>query len=480
MRQLPRFDSLEEEVHFLRGLTALSRMADEVLEDCLIRGLGLSSAVDTFLTQGARMIHAQSGFVRIRGTTRTVLTRSVGERGFELSRWLSATGTTPLSEGRTLFVAPLSLGTLAFGQLGFVLAGTFDNNTAHVETLVEALAEHLDSAVLSFLAVGGGRTVSERLDDIDTANAFAASSTFGRYRLVTSLGAGGMAQVMVARTEGPQGISRLVALKRILPSLAKEPDIVKQFLDEAKLALRLVHPNLVTTYDFGEAQGTYYMAMELIAGADFDQLIYSPSGLLPSAVVSAVVGQVLEGLEAAHNTTSDDGAPLNLVHRDLSPHNVMIGFDGRSKVLDFGVAKMRNQRTITLPGIVKGKPLYMSPEQACAEALDRRSDVFSMGLILFEAMCQKRAFHRQGDTKTMEAIVNEPLLKPNGIDERLWPVVEQALEKEPKHRFQSAAEMARALRAAVEPSALNEVGNEVAARCPERVAASATWAKSRS
>jgi eukaryotic-like serine/threonine-protein kinase len=477
VRALPAFSRPEEELQFLRGLTSLGRMADQVLEDCLLRGLGLSAAVDTFLTQCVRMIHAQSAFVHIRGTQRTVLTRSVGERTYELDHWTAQNSTTKLDGGRTLFLAPLSLGTLNFGTVGFVLSGAFENNLEQVEVLVEALAEHLDSAVLGFLALHGGRSAAQRLDELDSVNALEASTQFSRYRLLTSLGAGGMAQVMLARTDGPEGISRLVALKRILPHLSEDKDIVRQFLDEAKLAMRLSHPNLVTTHDFGTFAGTYFLVMELIVGADFDHLIYSPRGALPAPLISCVMSQALDGLEAAHNSTSETGQPLNLVHRDLSPHNIMVGFDGRTKVLDFGVAKNRAQRTVTLPGIVKGKPLYMSPEQACAEPLDRRSDVFAMGLILFEAMTQRRAFDRQNNTKTMEAIVNDVLERPAAVDARLWAIAEQALQKLPAHRFQSAAEMSRALTAALKPCSLVALGAEAAARAPERVTSAARWAE---
>jgi serine/threonine-protein kinase len=215
--------------------------------------------------------------------------------------------------------------------------------------------------------------------------------------------------------------------------------------------------------------------MELIRGVDFDHIVYWPHGPLAPSLITAVLSQALEGLHAAHELRGDDGLPLGLVHRDLSPHNVMVGFDGRVKVLDFGVAKMRDQRTVTLPGIVKGKPLYMSPEQATAERVDRRSDIFAMGLILYEATMGSRAFDRRDDTKTMEAIVNEPLPKPPNVHPSLWKVISTALAKAPEQRYRNGLEMAQALREAVEPMKDHELGNLVAARFARRVSEVAQW-----
>jgi eukaryotic-like serine/threonine-protein kinase len=261
-----------------------------------------------------------------------------------------------------------------------------------------------------------------------------------------------------------------VALKRILPKLSDDETIVEQFLDEAKLGMRLNHPNLVTFYDFGSAAGTYFMAMELVRGVDFDSIIYWPHGPVPANLVSAVVCQALDGIQSAHDLKGDDDTPLGLVHRDLSPHNMMVGFDGRVKVLDFGVAKMKDQRTVTLPGIVKGKPLYMSPEQATAERIDKRSDLFSMGLILYEGLTGKRAFDKRDDTKTMESIVNDSLPRPASIDQSLWDVIERALQKFPDALFLNAAQMASALREACQPMSDRELSAVVTKNFHGRVA----------
>lgn len=475
-----RFDSLDEEVRFLRGLVAVQRLADEVLEDCIERQLGLSAAVDVFLTQCARMIHARGAFAQILGSTGPVLTRVWGNEYFDVTTWATYRGAVPLGDQRTVFVSGLTLGRTQLGSIGFLLPGTFGDGGKHVLALVEAVGEILDSAVLSFIALSEGQSPLDRLESLADSGELSPHARIGKYELLHPLGTGGMAQVMVARTVNPGGVSRLVALKRILPRLADDEVIVAQFLDEAKLGMRLNHPNLVTFYDFGNAAGSFFMAMELIKGVDLDHVIYWKHGPLQPPLVSALLCQALEGLHAAHELKADDGAPLALVHRDLSPHNLMCGFDGRVKVLDFGVAKMRDQRTVTLPGIVKGKPLYMSPEQATAERIDRRSDLFSMGLILYETLLARRAFDQKDDTRTMEAIVNDTLPRPSGLPTPLWEVIERALQKEPDKRYRNALEMAQALREAVEPMREHEVASLLSARFPRRVTEVLTWEKTSS
>ncbi|MEW5737829.1 MAG: serine/threonine-protein kinase [Myxococcota bacterium] len=469
MKTKLHFDSQDEEVRFLRGLVAVQRLADEVLEDCIERQLGLAAAADVFLSQCARMIHAKGAFVQVVGSEGPVLTRVWGNEPFDVMTWVNARGAVALGEERTIFVAPLTLGQTSLGSLGFILPGTFTDGGKQVMTLVEAVAEMFDSAVLSFIALSEGHTPLERLDELAHADDFRPRARLGKYELLHPLGTGGMAQVMVARTVAPGGVSRLVALKRILPSLAQDENIVEQFLDEARLGMRLNHPNLVTFFDFGNVAGSYFLAMELIRGVDFDHVVYWKHGPLPPALITAVLSQALEGLHAAHELKGDDGTPLGLVHRDLSPHNLMVGFDGRVKVLDFGVAKMRDQRTVTLPGIVKGKPLYMSPEQATAERIDRKSDIFSMGLILYEALMGKRAFDKKDDTKTMESIVNDALPRPPQISQPFWDVISRALEKAPDKRYRTALEMAQALRDVAEPMREQELGTLLASRFPRRV-----------
>jgi serine/threonine-protein kinase len=463
------FPSLQTEVAFLRGLVAVHRMADDILEDCLERGLDLDAGLDVFLTQCARMVHAPAGFVSLRGTRGPVLTRVLGELGadvFEAAYWQ---GPRRLKNGRMLFCTRLKLGKLELGGLGLAVEGDFEDGGGLVMKLVEAIGEQLDTAVLGFLALTDGRGALERLDELSLDDTPAPRGRIGRYEVVTPLGTGGMAQVLVARTRGPEGLGRLVALKRILPHLTADPSIVQQFLDEARIGLRLSHPNLVHVYDFGEAQGAYYIAMELVKGVDLDRLIRSLKGPLEPAHAVAVVVQALHGLHAAHALRGEDGAPLQLVHRDLSPHNLMVGFDGRVKVLDFGVAKARAQRTVTLPGIVKGKPLYMSPEQARGQRLDARSDLFAMGIILYEALTGRRAFERGDELASMQAICDERLPRPDTISPALWDTLEVALAKRPEARFGSAQEMADRLSDACAPVRDVELARLTARHFPDRL-----------
>lgn len=470
------FASLEEEVRFLRGLVSVQRLADEVLEDCLAQNMGLSAALDIYLSQCARMIHAKGAFVELRGTDGPVLTRLWGQVPADVDRFAQYEGAVVLQESRTLFVSQLELAEVRLGAIGFILPGRFEGGGKHVMALVDAVSEMLDSAVLGFIALSEGHTPLERLDELHQGDDFRPRARIGRYELVTPLGTGGMAQVLVARTTGPQGVGRLVALKRMLPHLTDKPELVDQFLDEAKLGLKLQHPNLVTVHDFGQAAGGgYFIAMELVRGIDFDQLIYENGERLALPIISGVLCQALEGLHAAHELKDDDGHPLGLVHRDLSPHNLMIGFDGQVKVLDFGVAKMKSQRTVTLPGIVKGKPLYMSPEQAVAERVDRKSDLFSMGLIFFEAVMGRRAFDTGNDTRTMEAIVNDPLPRPAEMSQVCWDACRVALAKRPEDRFRTAQDFAVRLRELIPPASAGDIGRLARERFPKRVEDMAHW-----
>jgi hypothetical protein len=466
---------VDDELSFLRALVRVGEMADAILEDCLEKQLGLAAALDVYLAQGARLLGAQGAFVQLRGRENPVLERVHGGFPLTVADAVLVRGTARLGGGRTLFVAPLALGKVQLGCFGMVLSGDFHDGGATVLRLVQAMADQLDNTVLAFLALSEGRSIQDRLDELDSETLVRPRARFGKYELVTPLGTGGMAQVLVARTWGPEGLGKLVALKRILPHLAVDEAMVEQFLDEARVALRLAHPNLVSVHDFGELGGTHYIAMELVRGIDLDALIQSPAGPLMAPVACGLLVQALAGLHAAHEVRAEDGTPLHLVHRDLSPHNLMVGFDGQVKILDFGVAKVRRQRTVTLPGIVKGKPLYMSPEQALGEKLDRRSDIFAMGLILYEAMTGRRPFDRGGEIKTMEAIVDEPVSRPREISLPLWEVVSRALQKDPTRRYDDAEQMAQALQEAAAPAGEGELGRLAAVYFPQRLKEIASW-----
>lgn len=213
----------------------------------------------------------------------------------------------------------------------------------------------------------------------------------GGYELVATLGEGGMGSVCIARRAGPGGFRRRVALKRIHPHLASD-GAVAMFLDEARLAATITHRNVAQTYDLGTIDGTYYLVLELIEGAHAGVLSKACGQKMPLGVALFIASEAARGLHAAHEARDPAGAALHLVHRDVSPSNILVGYDGSVKITDFGVAKARNRLAHTDTGLVRGKAAYMSPEQALGEDVDRRSDVFSLGVILYEWCLGRPAF----------------------------------------------------------------------------------------
>ncbi|MDQ3263517.1 MAG: serine/threonine protein kinase [Myxococcota bacterium] len=465
------FDSLQDEVQFLRALVRMTRLVDEILEDCLEQQLGLAAALDVFLAQAVRLVPSRGGFVQLCGSRGPVLCRATTHFPADFEALAASVGAVPFLGGN-VYVRPLTLGKTRVGAFGLWIPGALQD--AKVLALVDAMAEQLDSSLLGFMALAEGHSPLERLDELNDALHFLPKARIGRYELVAPLAAGGMAQVMVARTLGPEGVGRLVALKRILPHLCSDATMIEQFLDEARIGMRLSHPNLVVVHDFGQTGGSYFIAMELVRGVDLFDLLERVGPLEPATAVGILV-QALTGLQAAHQARAEDGSSLELVHRDLSPSNVMIGYDGRVKVMDFGVAQSRVHRSVTQAGLVKGKPQYMAPEQAVADPLDHRTDLFAMGLILVEALTGHNPFRREDDVKTMEAIVNESLTLPAGIPAALRPVVERALAKNPADRFANAAQMAIALERAVVARRPEALGRELLTHFPERLRTVTGW-----
>lgn len=280
---------------------------------------------------------------------------------------------------------------------------------------------------------------------------FPPIDTYGKYDILGRLAVGGMAEVFLARENATHGAGRHVAVKRILPQIADDDTFVQMFLDEARLAMRLNHPNICHIYDIGEIDHSYFIAMEWVNGVPLGKLIQKARdvGGLPIAVAVKVMAQVGDALNYAHQARDGVGRPLNIVHRDVSPQNVMIRFDGVVKLLDFGIAKAATQTNQTEAGIVKGKFSYMSPEQCLGKPLDARSDIFAIGACLYEALTGKPAFRRSSDLDTMRAIVHEPVpsarLVRADVPPRLDAILRKALAKDPAQRFQTAGEMYVAL-----------------------------------
>jgi serine/threonine protein kinase len=275
----------------------------------------------------------------------------------------------------------------------------------------------------------------------------------GRYELLLQIGRGGMASVWVAHEHADsRSEERIVAVKVMLPDLAENEDFVAMFLDEGRLVQRIRHAHVVELYEVGEAAGFMFMAMEWVEGESLHTLIAEAGKRrpIPSDMAVRIIADAASGLHAAHETSDDAGVPLNVVHRDVSPHNILIGTNGKVKLVDFGVAKARERLTeATSVGHVKGKFGYMSPEQALARVVDRRSDVFSLGIVLYELTTGKRLFRGENDAETLQLVVQGDIPRPRLIDphypEALEAIVMKALSRSRRERFQTARDFQRDL-----------------------------------
>ena len=279
-----------------------------------------------------------------------------------------------------------------------------------------------------------------------------AGRQLGRYEILTQLASGGMASVYIARAQGVAGFERLVAIKVLHPHLAYEQEFISMFLDEARLAARIRHMNVVPTLDISDSPGDgYFLVMEYIEGDHLGALLGGAAKrgeLLPRPFVCRVLIDTLQGLAAAHRLTDEDGTPLKLVHRDVSPHNILVGTDGIARLTDFGVAKADVRMASTRVGQFKGKLSYMAPEQASSSETDQRSDLFSVGIILWESLTGRRLFKGDTNAATLNKLLNGSVPKPSSVWEELEPfdgVVMKALSRNPEQRFQTADELGEAL-----------------------------------
>jgi serine/threonine-protein kinase len=304
----------------------------------------------------------------------------------------------------------------------------------------------------------------------------------GRYELLAPLASGGMAQVWIARLAGEHGFERLVAIKTMRPEQAESDSMRRMFLDEARIAARITHTNVVEVLDLGDEEGIVYQAMPLVEGESIAALLRRRKQLgaagLPAGVAARVVADVLCGLHAAHELTDEEGRLLHLVHRDVSPQNVLVGVDGVAKIADFGVAKARwRLADETEAGQVKGKFGYMAPEQLDRRSVDRRSDVFSMGVVLWETLVGQRLFGGIDviDTiaKLREARIPDPRTVVPSLPAPLAEVAMHALARDPRARFATAAEMSDAVDEAARVSGVaattKEVGTLVADLCADEL-----------
>ncbi|MSP58873.1 MAG: tetratricopeptide repeat protein [Myxococcales bacterium] len=273
---------------------------------------------------------------------------------------------------------------------------------------------------------------------------------FGKYQILRRLGAGGMAEVFLAREPLIGGLSKVLVIKKIHPGLAQAPQFRAMFEDEAKIGVILNHPNIVQTFNYGQLGHTYFLAMERVEGVDLLRLIHAAAAAgrkVPPGLAAYVMQQVAKGLDYAHRKADDAGEALHIVHRDVSPQNILVSFDGAVKIVDFGIARARGQKPDE--GVVKGKFAYMSPEQASGLPIDRRSDIFAAGIVLYELTTGRALFGRMGERQALEAIRSALVPRPRDADpdlpEELERIILKSLARRAEDRFQTARDLQQAL-----------------------------------
>lgn len=277
---------------------------------------------------------------------------------------------------------------------------------------------------------------------------------FGRYYLTARLGQGGMGEVFKARFIGADRFEKLCVIKRILPQFAHDPTLLTMLSDEAQVAVQLSHSNVVQVFDFGQVEHQYYLSMEFVDGVDLAAVIREArhrKQAIPPPVACAIIADVCRGLDYAHRKTDLHGMPLRVVHRDVSPQNILLSFEGEVKVTDFGIAKAATNLGLSLPGSIRGKLAYMSPEQAAGQVVDARSDIFSTAVVLYELLTLRPFFHASSDTEFLERVRTLNIAQvqfPPEIPPAVAAVLRSALHQDPVQRTQHAADMEAALRAA--------------------------------
>src|SRR5215831_4871360 len=277
---------------------------------------------------------------------------------------------------------------------------------------------------------------------------------FGKYLLLDRISVGGMAEVFRAKSYGVEGFEKIIAIKRILPSMGEDRDFIKMFIDEAKIAGHLAHANICQIFELGRINGSHFIAMEFIWGKDLLQIQNRLRKLgqpMPVQMACFVIAKVCEGLDYAHRRRDPMGRPLDIVHRDCSPQNVLVSYEGEVKLIDFGIAKAASRSSRTMAGVLKGKFGYMSPEQVRGLPLDRRSDIFALGTMLYECLTSDRLFQGETDFSTLEKVRNVDVRPPREINPNIPPAVEavimKALAKDVEERYQWCSEMLADLQA---------------------------------
>ena len=266
--------------------------------------------------------------------------------------------------------------------------------------------------------------------------------------LLDRISVGGMAEVFKAKSYGVEGFEKIIAIKRILPTMGEDRDFIKMFIDEAKIAGQLAHANICQIFELGRIDGSHFIAMEYIWGKDLLQIqnrIRKLKKLMSIPMACFTIAKVLEGLDYAHRKRDPLGRPLEIVHRDCSPQNVLVSYEGEVKVIDFGIAKATSRNSRTMAGVLKGKFGYMSPEQVRGLPLDRRSDIFALGTMLYECLTGERLFQGETDFSTLEKVRNVDVQPPRALNpnipEQVERIILKALAKDVDDRYQWCSEM---------------------------------------
>lgn len=296
-------------------------------------------------------------------------------------------------------------------------------------------------------AIGRARSGLREIDpELDTVE---VGEVFGKYELLGRIATGGMAEIFRAASTSIGGFRKILAVKRVLPQLSKNAEFISLFIGEAKLAVTLTHSNIVGVIDFGRVDNSYYLAMELVEGRDMTHVLVKQSKrqrLVPVEVACYVMSQTCRGLHYAHTRTGRDGRALGIVHRDVSPHNVLVSYDGEVRLTDFGISKARSRVSLTKPGLVLGKFAYMSPEQANGLEVDARSDVYAAGVTLYESLTGRRLFYSDDPQRTLQKVRNPQVSPPSSFNPDITPalddIVMRALAPIADQRYQTARALA--------------------------------------
>ena len=290
----------------------------------------------------------------------------------------------------------------------------------------------------------------------------------GRYALYEEIAAGGMATVHFGRLLGPVGFSRTVAIKRLHPQFAKDPEFVSMFLDEARLAARVQHPNVVATIDVVATDGELFLIMDYVRGESLAKLLRTArkqGTRIPPRIAASIMCGFLHGLHSAHEAKNERGDRIDLVHRDVSPQNVLVGADGIPRVLDFGIAKAAGRIQVTRDGQIKGKLAYMPPEQLSGRDLTRAVDIYASAVVMWETLTGERLFKGETESETLAKILRDPVVPPSTIVPTLPKAFDapllKALSREAKNRHATARELAFELEKCVGVASASEVGEWV-------------------